>query len=65
MDENSNPRSASLGVFIVMSVVPIVGYLIAVLALPWIARVVHVVTAPFVSCSGIARSRIIPSTASL
>ena len=27
-------------------------------------RVVHVVTAPFVSCSGIARLRIIPSTAS-
>ena len=38
MDENSNPRSANLGVFVVMAVVPIVVYLMAVLVLPWIAK---------------------------
>jgi hypothetical protein len=34
MDENSNPTSAHLGVFAVMSVVPIVVYVTAVLVLP-------------------------------
>jgi len=39
MDENSNPTSANLGVFIVMGVVPIVVYVTAVLVLPWLAKV--------------------------
>jgi hypothetical protein len=39
MDENSNPRSANLGVFVVIGVVPIVVYVTAVLVLPWLVRV--------------------------
>jgi hypothetical protein len=35
MDENNNPTSASLSVFVVMGVVPIVVYVMAVLVLPW------------------------------
>jgi hypothetical protein len=38
MDENNTPRSANLGVFVVISVVPIVVYVMAVLALPWVAK---------------------------
>jgi hypothetical protein len=38
MDENNHPRSANLGVFVVMSVVPIVVYVMAVLVLPWVAK---------------------------
>jgi hypothetical protein len=41
MDENSNPRSANLGVFVVMSIVPIVVYVVAVLVLPWVVRSFH------------------------
>jgi hypothetical protein len=41
MDENSNPRSANLGVFVVMGVVPIVVYVMAVLVLPWVLRGFH------------------------
>ena len=39
MNENSNPRSANLGVFVVIGVVPIVVYVTAVLVLPWLVRV--------------------------
>jgi len=38
MDENSNPTSAHLGVFVVMGVVPIVVYVTVVLVLPWLAK---------------------------
>jgi hypothetical protein len=41
IDENSNPTSAPLGVFVVMSLVPIVVYLMAVLVLPWVLRGFH------------------------
>jgi hypothetical protein len=36
MDENNNPRSADLGVVVMMAVVPIVVYVVAVLSIPWI-----------------------------
>ena len=36
MDDNSNPRSADLGVVVMMAVVPIVVYVVAVLSIPWI-----------------------------
>jgi hypothetical protein len=39
MNENNNPSSANLGVFVVMGVVPILVYLTAVLVLPWLAKV--------------------------
>ena len=38
MDENSNPASANLGVFVVIGVLPIVVYITAVLVLPWLAK---------------------------
>jgi hypothetical protein len=38
MDENNNPTSANLGVFVVMAVVPIVVYVVAVLVLPWVGH---------------------------
>jgi hypothetical protein len=39
MNENSNPTSANLGVFVVIGVVPIVVYVTAVLVLPWLVMV--------------------------
>jgi hypothetical protein len=41
MDNNSSPRSAHLGVFVVMGIAPIVVYLMAVLVLPWIVKGLH------------------------
>ena len=41
MDENNHPSSANLGVFIVMSIVPIVLYVVTVLVLPWVGRGFH------------------------
>jgi hypothetical protein len=41
MDENNNPRSADLGVFVMMAVVPIVVYVMAVLVLSWVRRGFH------------------------
>jgi hypothetical protein len=41
MDDNSNPRSAHLGVFVVMGVVPIVGYMLVWFVLPWVERGFH------------------------
>ena len=38
MDENYNPSAANLGVFVVMSIVPIAVYVVAVLVLPWVGR---------------------------
>jgi hypothetical protein len=41
MDENNNSSAANLGVFVVISVVPIVAYVVAVLVLPWVGRGFH------------------------
>ena len=42
MDDNNTPRSAaSLSIFVVMSVVPIVVYVVAVLVLPWVGKGFH------------------------
>jgi hypothetical protein len=41
MNENSNPTSANLGVFVVLAVLPIAAYVIAVLVLPLILRGFH------------------------
>ena len=38
MDAN-NIRSGNLGMFVVMAIVPIVVYVMAVLVLPWLAKV--------------------------
>ena len=39
MDDNNTPRSAaSLSMFVVMSVVPIVFYFVAVFVFPWVLR---------------------------
>ena len=39
MNENNSPSSANLGVFVVLGIVPIVVYVVAVLVLPWLAKV--------------------------
>ena len=40
MNANNTPRSAAnLGVFVVMGVVPIVGYMLVWFVLPWVAKV--------------------------
>jgi hypothetical protein len=38
MNENSNPTSPNLGVFVLLGIVPIVVYVIMVLMLPWVGR---------------------------
>ena len=38
MNENTNPTSANLGIFVIMAVLPIAAYVIAVLVLPLIVR---------------------------